>query len=339
MTVSAYINKCTEDVSTTKNIITRGNQRPWMTEEVRQTLRARNSAFKSGDKETLRTARANLNRAIRVAKRDHSRKMQDSFHDANNTRSMWQGIRAITDYNSPSPPVGEVDADFLNGLNNFFGRFEALNGTPAVKTVPHQEEEVLCLDSADVLKTLRRVNPRKAPGPDNIPGRVFRECASQLAGVITDIFNTSLGQATVPACFKTASIIPVPKKPQITSFNDYRPVALTPVMMKCFERLLKGHIVSRLPPLFDPFQFADRQNRSTQDAISSVLHLSLAHLEEKNTHVRMLFLDFSSAFNTIIPQRLVGKLEHLGFNTPLRNWAARLPHQQTSVSPGRTEHL
>nr|XP_049617694.1 uncharacterized protein LOC125992631 [Syngnathus scovelli]XP_049617695.1 uncharacterized protein LOC125992631 [Syngnathus scovelli] len=91
-------------------------------------------------------------------------------------------------------------------------------------------------------------------------------------------------------------------------------------MMKCFERLLKDHIVSRLPPLFDPFQFADRQNRSTQDAISSVLHLSLAHLEEKNTHVRMLFLDFSSAFNTIIPQHLVGKLEHLGFNTPLRNW-------------------
>nr|XP_049579054.1 uncharacterized protein LOC125970577 [Syngnathus scovelli]XP_049579055.1 uncharacterized protein LOC125970577 [Syngnathus scovelli] len=91
-------------------------------------------------------------------------------------------------------------------------------------------------------------------------------------------------------------------------------------MMKCFERLLKGHIVSRLPLLFDPFQFADRQNRSTQEAISSVLHLSLAHLEEKNTHVRRLFLDFSSAFNTIIPQHLVGKLEHLGFNTPLRNW-------------------
>uniref|UniRef100_A0A3B5QR38 UF2 component of NDC80 kinetochore complex n=1 Tax=Xiphophorus maculatus TaxID=8083 RepID=A0A3B5QR38_XIPMA len=48
------------------------------------------------------------------------------------------------------PPVGEVDADFLNGLNNFVGRFEALNSTPAKKTVPHQEEEALCLDTADV---------------------------------------------------------------------------------------------------------------------------------------------------------------------------------------------
>jgi len=68
-------------------------------------------------------------------------------------------------------------------------------------------------------------------------------------------------------------------------------------MMKCFQRLVKEHIVSSLPPTFHPFQFAYRRNRSTEDAISAALHLSLAHLEEKNIQVRMLFLDFSSAFN------------------------------------------
>ena len=34
----------------------------------------------------------------------------------------------------------------------------------------------------------------------------------------------------------------------------------------------------------------------------------------------MLFIDFSSAFNTIIPQQLIGKLSTLGLNTPLCNW-------------------
>ncbi|KAI3353892.1 hypothetical protein L3Q82_005099 [Scortum barcoo] len=135
-----------------------------------------------------------------------------------------------------------------------------------------------------------------------------------------DLFNTSLSQAKVPSCFKTATIIPVPKKTHITSLNDYRPVALTPIMMKCFERLVKDHIISKLPPTFDPLQFAYQPNRSTEDAICSALNLSLTHLEEKNTHVRMLFLDFSSAFNTIIPQHLVGKLGLLGFSTPLCNW-------------------
>lgn len=34
----------------------------------------------------------------------------------------------------------------------------------------------------------------------------------------------------------------------------------------------------------------------------------------------MLFIDFSSAFNTIIPQHLVNKLGPLALNTPHQNW-------------------
>ncbi len=36
--------------------------------------------------------------------------------------------------------------------------------------------------------------------------------------------------------------------------------------------------------------------------------------------MRLLFLDFSSAFNTIIPQTLVHKLEALGLSPALCNW-------------------
>ncbi|KAL0148403.1 hypothetical protein M9458_056303 [Cirrhinus mrigala] len=169
-------------------------------------------------------------------------------------------------------------------------------------------------------KTLSRINPRKAAGPDNIPGRVLRECAAQLTDVLTDIFNTSLSQAVVPTCLKSTSIIPVPKKSPVSCLNDYRPIALTPIIMKCFERLVMHHIKSSLPNTLDPFQFAYRPNRSTDDAISSTLHLALTHLEQKDSYVRMLFIDFSSAFNTIIPQQLIHKLNLLGLNTSLCNW-------------------
>ncbi|KAK3532340.1 hypothetical protein QTP86_016032, partial [Hemibagrus guttatus] len=66
-------------------------------------------------------------------------------------------------------------------------------------------------------------------------------------------------------------------------------------------------------------QFAYRPNHSTDDAITT-LHLSLTHLDNKDTYVRMLFIDFSSAFNTIIPQHLSEKLSLLGINTSLCNW-------------------
>lgn len=58
--------------------------------------------------------------------------------------------------------------------------------------------------------------------------------------------------------------------------SDYI-TALTPIMMKRFERLVKEHLQSSPPPThthtFDPFQFGYWPNHSTEDAISSTLHL------------------------------------------------------------------
>ena len=56
--------------------------------------------------------------------------------------------------------------------------------------------------------------------------------ATQLSPVFSDIFNRSISECRVPPCFKTSIIVPVPKKDRITCLNDYRPVALTSVVMK-----------------------------------------------------------------------------------------------------------
>ena len=182
------------------------------------------------------------------AQRAYGQRIQGFFHGPTNTRRMWKGIQTITDYKAAPLPCDD-NTDFLNKLNFYFGRFEARNHTPARKSPPHPDEQALRLETAEVRRTLSRVNARKATGPDNIPGRVLKDCADQLAQVLKDLFNTSLSLAVVPSCFKTATIIPVPKKPTISSLNDYRPVALTPIMMKCFERLVKDHIISNSPPL------------------------------------------------------------------------------------------
>ncbi len=60
---------------------------------------------------------------------------------------------------------------------------------------------------------------------------------------------------------------------------------------------------------------------STDDAISQVLHSSLTHIDSKNgNYVRLLFIDYSSAFNTIVPTKLAVKLSDLGLNTSLCDW-------------------
>ncbi|KAK3575391.1 hypothetical protein QTP86_025793, partial [Hemibagrus guttatus] len=134
--------------------------------------------------------------------------------------------------------------------------------------------------------------------------------------VFTDIFNISLSSAVVPTCQKTTTTIPVPKKSPVSCLNDYCPVALTPIIMNCFERLIKN----LLPPSLDPMQFAYHLNHSMDNAISTTLHLALTHMDNRDTYVRMLFIDFSSAFNTIIPQHLIEKLSLLDTNTSLCYW-------------------
>jgi hypothetical protein len=89
--------------------------------------------------------------------------------------------------------------------------------------------------------------------------------------------------------------------------------------MKCFQRLVISHNTI-IPKTLDALQFAYRPNRSTDDAISITLHTALSHLDKRSTYVRMLFIDYNSAFNTIVPSKLITNLRNLGLNTSLCNW-------------------
>ena len=108
---------------------------------------------------------------------------------------------------------------------------------------PDPNSQTITVLAQDVRRTLRAVNPRKAAGPDGVTGMVLRDCADQLAGVFTNIFNQSLSQCSIPPCLKSSTIIPLPKKTHISGLNDYRPVALTPIIMKCFEKLVQSQIM------------------------------------------------------------------------------------------------
>ncbi len=143
-TVTAYITKCIDDVTVTKTITVRANQKPWLTGEVYRLLKARNSAFRAGDEVGLRTARANLSRGIREAKRQYSRRIAHRFSDSRDTQNLWQGIQTITDY-KPPPQTCDSTIPLLNELNAFFAHFEAQNSTTAQKTPPPPGDQVMTL--------------------------------------------------------------------------------------------------------------------------------------------------------------------------------------------------
>ncbi|KAI4879346.1 hypothetical protein NFI96_026340 [Prochilodus magdalenae] len=147
------------------------------------------------------------------------------------------------------------------------------------------------------------------------------------AGVFTDLFTLSRSLPVVPACFRLPTIVPVPKTASITTLNDWRPVALTSIISKCFEKLVRDFICSSLPATLDPLQHNTYTAHcplppgSTWTDITRTLHTALSHLAPPGqTDVRMLFVDYSSAFNTIVPSRLNIKLRDLGLNSSLCSW-------------------
>uniref|UniRef100_A0A8C4TKB5 Reverse transcriptase domain-containing protein n=1 Tax=Erpetoichthys calabaricus TaxID=27687 RepID=A0A8C4TKB5_ERPCA len=174
------------------------------------------------------------------------------------------------------------------------------------------------IKTAQVSRELRRLRASKAACPDGVSPRLLKVCASELGGPLQHIFNLSLEQGRVLRLWKTFCITPVPKVSCTSELNDFRPVALTSHVMKTMERLLLQHLRPQVQYTLDPLQFAYQVG--AEDAIIYMLHRSLSHLDRGSGAVRIMFLDFSSAFNTIQPLLLRDKLTEMGVDSYLVAW-------------------
>ncbi|KAK1792086.1 hypothetical protein P4O66_001864 [Electrophorus voltai] len=310
------------------------NQKPWVNKTIRVALNSPTAGYNAGiisrNMDEYKSAAYGARRAVRKAKRRYGRKLESQFQQSG-SRSLWQKLRTITDYRSLSSGLMSADESLANELNTFFARFEAtlasrihrgyissanansangaIGAANAACAEPTIEQRPLIITESDVRRVFKRVNTSKAAGPD------------------------SAGESSN---FKRSTIVPVPKKPRPSGLNNYRPAALTSVVMKCFEKLVRDFITSTLPAFTDPLQFAYRHNRSTNDAIAHLLHTTLTHLDKGwGNYVKMLFIDYSSAFNTIIPSLLTTKLEDLGLHTSLCDWISNfLTDRPQSVRVG-----
>ena len=88
------------------------------------------------------------------------------------------------------------------------------------------------------LEPVLRKLKNTAPGGDDIPAWVYRNCSFELADVISDIFNCCFRTGTVPVSWLTAIVTPVPKVSHPASLSDFRPISVTPVLSRIAEKLI-----------------------------------------------------------------------------------------------------
>ncbi|TWW53073.1 NACHT, LRR and PYD domains-containing protein 12 [Takifugu flavidus] len=360
-TVTSYIHFCEERILPTRTRVSYSNDKPWFTPRLRQIRKEKEAALKSGDRDCYREAKYRFSKELRRAKSVYSEKLQQQF-TANDSASVWRGLRQITDYR-PQASKGQDDKALCQSLSLHYARFDTSSAMPntspppsatapmdltpskavpssyppPLTIIPPSSPPSFTISEQDVRRQFARLKPAQGPWPGRRVSLTLRHCAEELTPVFTDIFNSSLESCQVPACLKTSTIVPVPKKPRITGLNDYRPVALTSVVMKSLERLILPHLKSITTPLLDPLQFAYRANRSVDDAVNLALHSILQHLDSPGTYARILFVDFSSAFNTIRPALLQDKLSQLSVPDSLCRWITHfLTDRRQYVRLGKT---
>ena len=116
-------------------------------------------------------------------------------------------------HHSDSSQVVSSDTDKANLLNRFFVQQTVLPDSnlpvPDVPVCNTESFTTLYSCPLDVYDVLRSLKPRKAPGADDIPPLLLKECARGISPSLSALFNLSFTTGKVPVEWKQGLVIPV----------------------------------------------------------------------------------------------------------------------------------
>lgn len=136
----------------------------------------------------------------------------------------------------------------LHDLRVFYARFETSDFSLERKAIRQQlQHETPPITTADeVCIIFNKIDPKKATGPDQIRGRILKECSEQLSPIFRQLFQRSLDRHYIVKVCKSSIIVPVPKVVKPSVLTDYIPIALTSITMKSLECIVLKYFLSNV---------------------------------------------------------------------------------------------
>ncbi|TWW77451.1 hypothetical protein D4764_12G0008410 [Takifugu flavidus] len=130
-----YLNFCVDVVVPTKTVQCYPNNKPWVTQEVKDVLNKKKKAFRNKDREKMKEAQREVKRCLKEAKNTYRKKVEKKLAD-NNMRDVWEGVRTITGHKAKTS-TEEGGVERANDLNQFFNSSRAPLYPPSLQPATH----------------------------------------------------------------------------------------------------------------------------------------------------------------------------------------------------------
>lgn len=236
------------------------------------------------------------------------------------------------------------DMESAENLNKYFTRFnDNLNKDVALNfdLFDNHSDDTELITVNQVKLLLQNIRISSSSGPSKIPCSLLKKCSSSLSVVYTKIFNECISQKTYPNIWKSAHVTACPKTSQYDFSNPkiFRPIAVTPMLARIFDRIILSKLENLMMDTEDKHQYAYKNGYSTIDALISLTHFIHQKLDTSpNSIVKCVFLDYSSAFNTVLQNQLLNIIAQKSTNIScllhnyMSDWnqAVKAKHQKTS---------
>ena len=297
------------------------SQPPWFDSEAFTAWR---------DKEHLRTKFNRSKSQIDELKYSKSRlkfkqtmaqKMRDNLTDSDDSalisKKFWSYVKStskssrIPECVSFKEQLRTGPADQANLFNDFF--FEQFSA-PSLYNIhieySNDSEFDIDFDHRRVRKLLSRINTNKAQGPDGIHGMILKRCAVGLAYPLSFLFKLSYNTGHLPTEWKLANVVPVHKKGSKSNVENYRPISLTCLVSKIFERLVQEKLLDITDQFLDPRQHGFLAKKScTTNLVGFCDNLAISLNEGYQSDI--VYFDFAKAFDSVNHDLILLKLKSL----------------------------
>lgn len=217
--------------------------------------------------------------------------------------------------------VIESDADKASVLNSHFSSVfisdDGFQITDPMSTVPYNISYLNFMFTrksiSDAIKTLK---PDTSSGPDHLSVKFLKNHNRQLVVPLEIMFNNFLSCGILPKTWKHATVIPIYKgKGSSNKKENYRPISLTSVCCRLYEKILKITILQHLSinNVISDSQHGFLPGRSTETQLLTCVNEWCDSIET-GAFVDIVYLDISKAFDTVSHPKLLSKLSAAGID-------------------------